>query len=298
MKNTNKLTNGGTLLDKYKSLWTTYLIKYFKEYKKHNINIKYMTIQNEPAASQPWESCIYSAKQEQDLIKNYLYPAFKSNNIPIKLLIWDHNKERLIYRAQEIFNDISVKNMVAGIGYHYYSGDHFENIKLFNDLYTDKLLIHTEGCTGYEKLWFRKKIRRIPNAEIYAHDIIGDLNSGANGYIDWNMLLDFNGGPTHVSNSCNAPIMLSKKNTEYEKTLSYYYIGHFSKFIKPNAVRIAHSKYTDELEITSFLNNDGKIIIVILNRTNLSKFINLCINKNIYTDKINSHCIVTYIIEL
>ena len=111
------------------------MVKYLEEYKKENINIDYLTIQNEPNATQSWESCRYTGSEERDMIKDYIFPAFKKNNIQSKLLIWDHNKERLIYRAQEIFEDSSVKDMVAGIGYHYYSGDHFENVKLFNEIY-------------------------------------------------------------------------------------------------------------------------------------------------------------------
>lgn len=296
MKDNNRLKQGGKLQEKYKNVWAKYLVKYFQEYHKQGINIDYMTVQNEPNASQPWESCQYTSKEELDLIKNYLYPTFKSNNIPIKLLIWDHNKERLIYRSMDILGDSRVRDMVAGVGYHYYSGDHFENIKTFSELYDDKLVIHTEGCTGYEKSWFRKKKRRIPNAEIYAHDIMGDLNSGANGYIDWNILLDYYGGPTHVNNSCNAPIMLNKKSNNYTKTLSYYYIGHFSKFIKPGAKRIAFSKYTDELEVTSFCNTDNSIVTVVLNRSEHRKEFRLCINKKVHTDTIDRHSIKTYII--
>lgn len=297
MKDNNRLKRGGKILDKYKTLWAEYLVKYIQEYQKEGINIDYMTIQNEPKASQFWESCIYTAKEEQEMIKNHIVPTFKANNISVKLLIWDHNKERLVYRANEIFNDPDVKDIVAGIGYHYYSGDHFENIKTFKELYSNKLTIHTEGCTGYEKLWFRKKKRRIPNAEIYAHDIIGDLNAGANGYIDWNMMLDYNGGPTHIHNSCNAPIMLNKKGNEYNKTLSYYYIGHFSKFIKPGARRIAFSKYTNDLEVTSFINTDNTIVVVVLNRSKNGRHINLCLNKKIYKDNIDGHSIISFIID-
>lgn len=297
MKDNNNMKKGGKLLDKYKSLWAEYLVKYLQEYKKQDIDIKYITIQNEPNAAQPWESCNYTATEEKNMIKNYIFPTFKKNNIQTKLLIWDHNKERLIYRSQEIFSDNNVKDMVAGIGYHYYSGDHFENIKLFNEIYKDKLIIHTEGCTGYESFWFKKRQRRIPNAEIYAHDIIGDLNSGANGYIDWNMILDYKGGPTHINNSCNAPIMLNKKADDYEKSLSYYYIGHFSRFIKPGARRIAFSKYTSELEVTSFINNDDSIVVVILNRTDDSKKFNLCVDKKVYSNSIKGHSIITLVVK-
>lgn len=297
MKNNKKLKHGGKLIDKYKSLWAEYLIKYLKAYQEEGINIDYMTIQNEPKAAQFWESCQYTAKEEQEIIKNHIAPALKKNNIPVKLLIWDHNKERVVYRANEIFNDSEVKDMVAGIGYHYYSGDYFENIKTFKEIYKDKLAIHTEGCTGYERLWFRKKKRRVPNAEIYAHDIIGDLNNGANGYIDWNMMLDYHGGPTHIHNSCNSPIMLTKKGNNYTKNLPYYYIGHFSRFIKPGAKRIAFSKFDDSLEVTSFKNQDESIVVVILNRGKHGKSINICLNQKIYKDHIEGHSIVTFVIK-
>ena len=297
MKSNKKLKHGGKLLDKYKNLWAEYLVKYLTAYKQEGINIDYMTIQNEPKAVQFWESCEYTSKEEQELIKNNIAPALKNNNIDTKLLIWDHNKERVVYRAKEIFDDPEVKDMVAGIGYHYYSGDYFENVKTFKEIYPDKLAIHTEGCTGYERLWFRKRRRRVPNAEIYAHDIIGDLNNGANGYIDWNMMLDYHGGPTHIHNQCNSPIMLNKKGDNYSKNLPYYYIGHFSRFIKPGAKRIAFSKFNDSLEVTSFKNPDESIAVVILNRGKHGKHINLCLDQKIYKDHIDGHSIVTFVIK-
>lgn len=297
MKSNKKLKHGGKLLDKYKNLWAEYLVKYLNAYKQEGINIDYMTIQNEPKAAQFWESCQYTSKEEQELIKNNIAPAFKKNDINTKLLIWDHNKERVVYRAKEIFDDPEVKDMVAGIGYHYYSGDYFENVKIFKELYSDKLAIHTEGCTGYERLWFRKRRRRVPNAEIYAHDIIGDLNNGANGYIDWNMMLDYHGGPTHIHNQCNSPIMLNKKGNNYNKNLPYYYIGHFSRFIKPGAKRIAYSKYISDLEVTSFINTDNTITVVVLNRGKHGKHINLCLDQKIHKDHIDGHSIVTYVID-
>ena len=296
MKSNKKLKHGGKLLDKYKKLWAEYLVKYLTAYKQEGINIDYMTIQNEPKAAQFWESCQYTAKEEQELIKNNIAPALKNNNIDTKLLIWDHNKERVVYRAKEIFDDPEVKDMVAGIGYHYYSGDYFENVKTFKEIYPDKLAIHTEGCTGYERLWLRKRRRRVPNAEIYAHDIIGDLNNGANGYIDWNMMLDYHGGPTHIHNQCNSPIMLNKKGNDYNKNLPYYYIGHFSRFIKPGAKRIAFAKYTSDLVVTSFINTDNTIAVVIMNRNKHGKHINLCLDQKIYKDHIDGHSIVTLIL--
>lgn len=293
MKTNHNMNCGGSLKEQYKKLWAEYIIKYIKEYKKQGIEINYLTMQNEPAAKQIWESCLYNQDEEADMVLNNLVPALKRNNLDTKVLVWDHNKERLYIRAKAIFNK-DIHNYIAGVGYHYYTGDHFENIKLTKEKYPDKLIIHTEGCTGFS---IKRRRRQIPNAEIYAHDIIGDLNAGSNAYIDWNILLDYYGGPNHVLNNCNSPIMANFKGNNYKKNASFYYIGHFSRFIKRNARRIAFSKYTDKLEMTAFQNEDNSIVVVILNKSNNNEVFNLVLNDKYYSDKIDKHTILTFVIN-
>ena len=139
-----------------------------------------------------------------------------------------------------------------------------------------------------------KKSSQVKNAEIYAHDIIGDLNAGINAYIDWNMVLDNHGGPNHKFNFCNSPIMLSRFKNKYTKNLSYYYITHFSKFIKPNSKRIGFSKFSDKFEITAFKNPDNSVIIVLLNRNDYNIEYNLKIGNYILHDNLDKHAIVTF----
>lgn len=292
MKTNKDMNHGGKLKPEYKELWAKYIVKYIKEYEKKGIDIDYITVQNEPNAKQIWESCLYDGAEEAEMALEYLIPNLRINNINTKVLIWDHNKERLYLRAEEIFKEDKY-NLISGIGYHYYSGDHFENINLVREKYPDKLIIHTEGCTGFS---LKRRSRQIPNAEIYAHDIIGDLNAGSNGYIDWNILLDFKGGPNHVLNNCNSPIMANLFGNDYKKNASYYYIGHFSKFIKKGARRIAYSGFTENLEITAFENLDGKIIVVILNKTDKEEKFTIVLKERIYKDKIDKHSIITYVI--
>ena len=294
MKSNKMLSLGGKLIDKYKNVWTDYLVKYIKEYEKENIRISYMTVQNEPNATQIWESCLYTPQEEADLAINYIFPKFRKNNINTKLLIWDHNKEKLYDRAiAEICNNQAL-SAISGVAFHWYTGDHFENISLLKECLPGKLLIHTEGCTGYSKFNPNDEVQ---NAEIYGHDILGDLNAGVNGYIDWNMILDYKGGPNHKRNFCNSPIMINKVKNDYIKNLSFYYIGHFAKFIKPNARRIAFSRYTQDIEVTAFENTDGSIAIVLLNRTNTNKEYNICFKNSVIHDNLDSHAIVTYRID-
>ena len=129
---------------------------------------------------------------------------------------------------------------------------------------------------------------------MYAHDIIGDLNAGANAYIDWNMVLDKYGGPNHKFNFCNSPITLNKSKKSFIKNLSFYYIAHFSKFIKPESKKIGFSKYSDKIEVTAFKNTDNSVIIILLNRNDFNVEFNLKINEQLFHDNLDKHAIVTF----
>lgn len=294
MKDNNNLYNGGKLLNKYQKLWAEYLVKYVKSYLLEGINIDYMTIQNEPNATQNWESCKYTAQEEADLLKHYLFPTFKQNNLKTKFLIWDHNKDSILDRTVSCLVDNGVVDYVAGIAFHWYTGSHFQNLNLINKLFPDKLLIHTEGCTGYSN--FKPK-DELFNAEMYASEIIGDLNNGVNGFIDWNMVLQYNGGPNHKKNYCNSPIMINKNNTDYIKTPSFYYIAHFSKYIKPHSQRIHLSTFTDDILATAFKNPDNRIAIILFNKNDFNIEYNFCYKDYVFHDNLDSHAIVTLIID-
>ena len=294
MKNTRLLIFGGKLRSLCRQAWANYFVKYIQAYKNEGFDIKYLTVQNEPNAIQKWESCLYDSKHEADFAINYLYPTLKNNNIDAKILIWDHNKDRVYSRAKEEFSIEGSNEAISGMAFHYYSGDHYENLKLFKDLYPDKILIHTECCTGYSGF---KQCDEIPNAELYAHEIIGDLNSGTNAFIDWNIMLDHEGGPNHKKNFCNSPCMLNEDASDYIKNLTYYYIGHFSKYIQIGAERIAYSKYTDKLELTAFKNPDNSIVVVIMNKFDWNIDYNLWINDKLVHDTAESHSIATLIIQ-
>lgn len=294
MKNTKMLILGGKLRTKYKQTMADYFVKYIDAYQNEGIAINYVTVQNEPNAIQPWESCLYDSYEEAEFVVKYLSPTFKINNITTKILVWDHNKESLFTRAKEEFSVPGAIEKIAGLAYHYYSKDHFENIRLVREHFPDKLLIHTEGCTGFSDV---NSPDEYQNGEIYAHDIIGDLNAGSNGYIDWNIMLDSKGGPNHKKNYCKSPIMLTGDETDYIKTSAYYYIGHFSKFINPGSTRIAFSNYSENLEITAFKNPDNSLAVVVLNRKWFDINFNICIYDRLIKDNIQANSILTYVIN-
>lgn len=293
MKTTNKRNEGGSLKPEYRQLWANYVCRYIKEYQKRGLTVKYLTVQNEPEAAQKWDSCVYTAEEEKSFLRDYLYPSLQKSGLDdIKLLIWDHNKEKVFERACAIIDDETDK-MVDGIAFHWYSGDHFEGLTLLKDKFPEKELVFTEGCVEYGAF---KDTAHLQHAQKYAHDILGNLNAGMSTFVDWNILLDEKGGPNHVGNFCDAPILFNTKYGTLQKNLSYHYIRHFSRYIKPGAHRIGMTRYTDRVEVTAFENVDHSIVSVLLNRTEQPCLIALRVLGEIYKFELPVCSICTVVI--
>jgi glucosylceramidase len=290
MKTTGKMNLGGKLRPDCRKIWAEYYSKYISAYAKEGIKIGYLTVQNEPKAKQSWDSCIYTADEERDFVKNYLGPSLEKNGHgDVRLLVWDHNKERVFDRMKAILSDRNAAKYIWGTGFHWYSGDHFEGLSILHDLFPDKGLIFTEGCLpGPAKNDWDK-------GEKYAHDIIGDLNNWTQGWIDWNITLDEQGGPNHVGNFCDAPIIVDTKKKKTIFKSSYYYIGHVSRYIKPGAKRIAFSRFTQDLEVTAAKNPTGEIVTVVMNRADVENVFILRCRDRIAEFKIAPHSIMTLI---
>lgn len=261
MKTNGEMNHGGKLKQEYAELWAEYFVKFINAYKKEGIIISSVTAQNEPKATQTWDSCVYTEEEEYIFIKNHL--GKKMKDLGVKLLFWDHNKERIIDRAQVSLGDKETYDYLEGVAFHWYTGDHFAELDAFHHLYPDKKLVFSEGCYEY----YYGKIDNTIIGERYAHDMIGNFNNYCNAFYDWNLVLNDKGGPNHTGNLCDAPIMVDTDKQIIEIHPSYYYIGHFSKFIKKGAKRVASSSYTQDLETVSFKNPDNSVVSVVLNRT-------------------------------
>lgn len=294
MKDNNSLVGGGKLLPEYANLWAQYLVKYVHHYQNEGIPISYMTIQNEPEAKQIWESCLYSSEQEATLLKNHLFPIFKRNGLNLSFFIWDHNKDKILERAMETLIDYNSLNYAKGIAFHWYTGGHFESLERLHHLFPNLLLFHTEGCTGYSHF---KPQDELFNAEMYAYEIMEDFNHGANAFIDWNLVLDYKGGPNSVKNYCNSLIMIDKKGENYIKTPAFYYVSHLANYVKPQAKRIHFNKFSENFSVSAFQNSDKSVIIVLLNKMDKNVEYNLCFPQYTFHDNLDSHSIVTFVIK-
>ena len=295
MKDNGDMLHGGKLKPEYYESWARYYGKFIQAYEKEGIPIWGLTVQNEPLAIQTWESCNYTAEEERDFIKNYLGPALRKDGLKDKkIIIWDHNRTLMYHYASVILDDPAAAKYVWGVGYHWYVNDSFENVKRVKEAYPKTHLLFTEGCHGPFDF---SKINDWQWGELYAKSMINDFNNGAEGWTDWNVLLDEKGGPNHVQNYCFAPIHADTKTGKLFYMNSYYYIGHFSKFIRPGAKRIISSSTTDELLTTAFLNQDGKIAVVVLNLSDQAQSFNLWLGGKSAKTTSPAHSIITLVIS-
>lgn len=294
MKTTNEMNNGGKLKTESSQLWADYYVKYINHMKQEGINIWGVTVQNEPAATQIWDSCVYTAEEERDFIKNYLGPTLhKAGLDDKKIIIWDHNRDIVIERAKPILEDKECSKYVWGTGIHWYMCEEFSNTSKLHEMFLDKHIIFTEGCNeGGVKLgaWH--------TGERYGRNIIGDLNNFVEAWLDWNIVLDETGGPNHVGNLCDAPVIVDTKKKVVHYNSSYYYIGHFSKFIKPNATIVKSSISSSNKKLYSLccINEDDSKVLVVMNESDKDEYIKVNLDNKIYYLSIESHSISTILV--
>lgn len=300
MKDNNDMLHGGKLLPEFTQSWANYYVKFVKGYQKLGIPIWGLTVQNEPMAKQRWESCIFTATDERDFIKNFLGPTLHKNGLSnIKLIGWDHNRDQVYQRASTLLNDPESAKYLWGIGYHWYetwTGSQmlFDNVKLVNEAFPDTHLIFTEGC---KEKFDINKVNDWSLGERYGNSIINDFDSGTCAWTDWNVLLDEHGGPNHVGNFCFAPIHADTQNGKLIYTNAYYYLGQFSKYIQPGATRIVASANRDSLLTTAFQNPNGDIVLVVMNATDEAIKYNLWLDQQVAETNNLPHSINTYIIH-
>ena len=270
MKTNNSMLNGGKLKPAYYHSWAKYYTKFIQEYEKDGIPVWGITIQNEPMATQTWESCVYTGEEERDFLKNNLGPEMEKAGYGDKKIIgWDHNRDLIYQRASTLLDDPEAAKYLWGIGFHWYESwsggtEMFSNVALVHEAFPETNLIFTEGSVEKFNI---DNINDWRHGERYGTSMIHDFNDGTVGWTDWNILLDQTGGPNHVQNFCFAPIHGDTQTGELIYTNAFYYIGHFSKFIKAGAKRIISSPSRSNLLSTSFINPDGKAVTVVMNKS-------------------------------
>ena len=292
MKDNNNYV-GGKLLPEYYDSFALFFSKYLDSYKAEGIDIWGLTPVNEPHGNgNNWESMHFSPEEETDFVQNYLGPKLEAEGkADIKILGYDQNRDGLKEWVDDMYKDEASSKYFAGTAIHWYEStyDFFPKaLQYAHAKAPNKYLIETEGCIdseipkwqddkwywskeatdwGYDWREPAKKYLHPKYAPVnrYARDIIGCLNNWVDGWVDWNMVLDRQGGPNWFENWCVAPIIVDPDADEVYFTPLYYTMAHFSKYIRPGAKVIGLDNSDKELQVTATQNPDGSIAVVVFN---------------------------------
>eukprot|EP00927_Polykrikos_kofoidii_P041384 TRINITY_DN35292_c0_g1_i1.p1 TRINITY_DN35292_c0_g1~~TRINITY_DN35292_c0_g1_i1.p1 ORF type:complete len:493 (-),score=69.53 TRINITY_DN35292_c0_g1_i1:113-1591(-) len=298
MKTKQQFHGDGHLKPECAAAWAYHFVRFIEEMQKTGVPIWGVSVQNEPEAAQVWESCIYTAVEERDFVRDHLGPALEKAGLgSVKILVWDHNRDGMLERAAVAYGDPEAEKYIWGVGYHWYGDARYEswpersevpfqdrqrdcapitelrgrvgfdNVRLVADLRPEKHILFTEGCQELGGRPLKELLGEWKLGERYAMNMISDFNSGCEGWIDWNLWLDETGGPNHVGNLCSAPIICDTENNEVLYQPSYWYLGHFSRYISPGAQRLLASSSRDALEVVAFLNPDTSVAVVVMNQS-------------------------------
>jgi glucosylceramidase len=262
MKSNGQMADGGHLLPEYRAAWAQCFVRFIQAYAEEGVPVWGVSVQNEPAARQRWDSCLYSPEEERDFVRDHLGPALHAAGLShVRIVVWDHNRDAMVERASVIYGDAEAAKYIWGTGFHWYVEDHFDHVQLVHDAWPDKQLLFTEGCQEggpHHGSWAL--------GERYARSIVNDFNRWTVGWIDWNLLLDEQGGPNHVGNLCSAPVLVDTARGELLHQSSFWYLGHFARYVKPGAERVLCAATREALECTAFRHDDGSVAVVAFHR--------------------------------
>ncbi|HRH49221.1 MAG TPA: glycoside hydrolase family 30 protein [Panacibacter sp.] len=291
---------GGKLLPGYNDTWALYFSKYIKAYKQEGIDIWGVTVENEPLGNgNNWESMHYTPEEMTEFVQHHLGPTLEAQGLSgVKILGYDQNRgEELNKWADVMFKDEASSKYFSGTAIHWYAStfDYFPaSLQFVHQKAPGKYLIQTEACvdadvpkwkddnwywsqeaTDWGWDWASKEEKYLHPKYVpvyrYARDIIGCMNNWVDGWIDWNMVLDKQGGPNWFKNWCTAPVIVDPEKDEVYFTPLYYTMAHFSRFIRPGAVRIGFECLDKDLMITAAQNPDASVVVIVFNPSETEK---------------------------
>ncbi|CAN5389900.1 glucosylceramidase [soil metagenome] len=285
----NNLPKGGSLLQKYYSVYAAYFVRYIHEMKKEGISIDAITIQNEPENPGNTPSMLMTSDEQSDFIKNHLGPAFKDANVATKIILFDHNCDHPEYPIA-ILNDPQTKPFVDGSAFHMYLGE-ITALDSVHSIHPDKSIYFTEQWTSGkgdfagDLRWHVKTL------------IVGAPRNWSRNVIEWNLAADEKFNP-HTPDGgctlCQGALTINSTTNEITRNVSYYIIAHASKFVKPGSVRIA-TEVIDNLFNVAYLTPDGKRVMIVINDNDASKTFSILDNGLYATATLNSGAVGTYI---
>lgn len=291
----------------YYSALARYYSKYIKAYEASGITLDYLNPFNEPENS--WYSNV-TYKAIGELIKDHIIPQFRVDGITTRIQLCESaNRPEAIRKFPAALDDPEVRKNIQTLTVHGYDWDKFSSLTDLHNKYPDIPIWLTEVCYarvndqpsneppgGPGKLPEYK----FSDGEFWGNMIMNDMKNHVSGWIYWNMILDQNGGPWLVSaehgdpdNNRQQPVVIINRETgEVTFTGLYYYLSHFSKFVRPGAWRIDCTGGSEQLNFAGFLNADGGITLNIINNKDDTDC-RISWNNKMVIQRLKSHSITT-----
>lgn len=254
---TNGASMGGHLLKKYYATYASYFIKYIKAMQSHGINIKSITLQNEPEHGGNNPSLLMDAQEQTEFLANYIGPQFKKAKINTQVILYDHNADHPNYPIS-ILNNTKAKSFASGTAFHLYLG-HESALSEVHNAHPDKKIYFTEQWTGAkgdfggDLMWHLE------------HIIVGTINNWSSAVIEWNLAADAKFNP-HTPGGCTeCKGAFTIQGDAVSRNVSYYIIGQASKYITVGAIRVATSANVESIKTTGFILPNGKKANLVVN---------------------------------
>lgn len=263
---TNQNSKGGSLMPKYYDAYARYFVKYIEAMTAEGITIDAITIQNEPLHPGNNPSLLMEAPDQAVFVKNHLGPAFENAGIITKIIIYDHNADRIDYPIS-ILDDPNAKKYIDGSAFHLYGGS-INALSTVHAQHPDKSLYFTEQWVGVNSefggnlKWHTREL------------IVGATRNWCKTVLEWNLAANSNLEP-HTDGGCTECLgALTIDGNTVQRNVAYYIIAHASKFVRPGSKRI-NSNYSTELPNVAFKTPSGEIVVIVVNNTEIDKSFNI-----------------------
>jgi len=258
---------------KYYPVLSKYFLRYLEEYKKHGIIIDYLSLFNEPEE-------VYTKIKYPEirvLLRDFVGPALQKSGLTTKLMMSEAPERHVAYdRYPVVLDDPAARKFVSVVAYHGYDFKNFDKLAELERKYSSLPFWMDELCYAYEAGYPKEKklpIYDFDDGDAWGNIIFSDLEAGTSAWLYWNAILDETGGPWAVSpvhgnpnpNIQHPVVIINKTTHEITYTGTYYYLAHFSKFVRPGAVRVQTTGKANGIRVMTFQTPEGGLVAQLLN---------------------------------
>jgi glucosylceramidase len=284
---------GGSLRPAYYQAYADYFVKYIQAMKKEGITIAALTVQNEPLNPKNEPSLSMSAAEQGTFIKSYLGPALRAAGLKTKIFLYDHNADHPEYPIA-ILDDPVAKQYADGSAFHLYGGP-IEALTRVHDAHPDRNLYFTEQYTptngnfGGDLRWHIKNV------------IIGAPANWSRNALEWNLATDEHHGP-HTPGGCTTclgALTIDSSSATVTRNVSYYIVGHASRFVLPGSVRVKSSvsggSGATALSAVAFRTPAGRYVVLALNDGTTTQRFGIAFGGRMVTHSLSAGSVATYV---